>query len=265
MAWKVSQYYVGFLLLICFSRTARSFSPCCGLSSVGRRESHLWLAADAKSGEEKPAKPQSNEERLYSLLSYLDTYNGDRLPCGLDCTEKEQKVVAAVLADLEKDDASNLLPSKKGKIVFDDLYGDWDLLYTSSRTMLINKSLSGLGRSSSTMANFSGLIQKFGGNKFLGKIEFIETIGAGEDAVPVSVVGEWLLSPETDIFTGAPTTSIDVDPSTITYGPSENAANDWSSLGPIKRLDIVYFSDELMVSRGNANPESLFVWKRKEE
>jgi hypothetical protein len=88
------------------------------------------------------------------LVDYLDSlYNkdntNDRLPCGLDCTEKERLHVSTLVNQLL------LQPENKanGNVVpVADILGDWNLLYTSSRTMMINKSLSGLGRSESDLA-----------------------------------------------------------------------------------------------------------------
>ena len=72
------------------------------------------------------------------------------------------------------------------------------------------------------------------------------------------VVGQ----PETDPFSGRPTTGIEVIPERVVYGPVNNKADDWSSLGPIKRLDLVYLSSDVMISRVNVNPEYFFIWQR---
>lgn len=87
------------------------------------------------------------------------------MPCGLDANEKEQDLVASVIAEVEQDQDHNLVVQQNGKITFDNLKGDWKLLYTSSRAMTINKSLSGLGRSSSEYSQLVSLVQKLGGNK----------------------------------------------------------------------------------------------------
>ena len=100
-------------------------------------------------------------------------------------------------------------------------------------------------------------------SRFLGTVEFLELFGQDEDAMlEVSITGEWYTKPEINIFTNEPTTCIAVDPERVVYGPSSNKADDWSSLGPIKRLDLLYLSKDIMISRGNVNPESLFVWQR---
>ena len=84
----------------------------------------------------------------------------------------------------------------------------------------------------------------------------------GESALEVFVTGEWFTKPGTNIFTRQPTTSIAIDPENVAFGLGNNKADDWSSLGPIKLLDLLYLSQDLMISRGSVNPKSLFVWKR---
>jgi hypothetical protein len=104
-------------------------------------------------------------------------------------------------------------------------------------------------------------------NRFLGTVEFVELFGGTankeeEPTLEVRITGEWYPKAESNLFTGQPTTAIVVDPEKVLYGPSSNSAADWSRLGPIKLLDLLYLSDKIMVSRGNVNPESLFVWQR---
>jgi len=96
----------------------------------------------------------------------------------------------------------------------------------------------------------------------LGQAEFIEQFGQGEDGLQVSIPGEWFTKAETNYYTGQPTTTIEVDPDRVIYGPSNNNADDWSSLGPIKRCDLIYLSRDMMISRVNVNPEYFFVWQR---
>jgi hypothetical protein len=94
-------------------------------------------------------------------------------------------------------------------------------------------------------------------------VEFVEQFGrTGEDGLQVFVPGEWYTKPQTNLFTGAPTTSIVIDPKRVIYGPANNNADDWNSLGPIKLLDLVYLSQDMMISRVNVNPEAVFVWQR---
>jgi hypothetical protein len=101
------------------------------------------------------------------LLDYLDTLyskNNDRLPCGLDCTEKERLQVSNMVNHLLEESSSS---NKANNVKAADIVGEWNLLYTSSRTMMINKSLSGLGRSESDMAKVASIRQKLSGTKYV--------------------------------------------------------------------------------------------------
>ena len=238
---------------------------------IPARSQCRWSPLCASEEASKAEATTLQQDRLRSLLNYVHTYENDpnKLPCGLDCSEKERELVAAVIKEVEEDSDNNLVTIQRGTIEADDLFGDWSLLYTSSPAMLINKSLSGLGRSESNIANFKSLVQKLGGNKFLGDVEFVERFegskGEEEDeelaSLDVSITGEWFTRSEQNPLTGAPNTAIEIQPETIVYGPKANA-KEWASLGPIKRLDIIYLSDDFMISRGSVNLESLFVWER---
>jgi hypothetical protein len=205
----------------------------------------------------------SLKENLLQVLSDLDSKH--ELPCGLGCTDKERVIVSNMIDDLCAD-PSNILVQKNGKIDVKDVLGEWDLLYTSSRTMVINKSLSGMGRSSSDSAHMATLRKTFTGSKYLGFVEYVETFAsaAGNDAASfdVTISGEWMLQPESNPFTGEPTTAIRVDPEIVKYGPTSNKADNWGSLGPIKLLDILYMGTDLHITRNNVNPDTLFVFQR---
>jgi hypothetical protein len=90
------------------------------------------------------SQQQRQEDRLLSLLSFIQNREKGRLSCGLDAKENEQELVATVIGQVEQDVSLNKVILQSGKITFQDLVGDWKLLYTSSRAMIINKSLSGL-------------------------------------------------------------------------------------------------------------------------
>lgn len=198
------------------------------------------------------------------LLEYLETINSDpsRLPCGIEVTEAESQQAEQLIQQTVQSDASEHLSRKaNAQIVAKDVIGAWELVYTSSRTFRINKSLSGLGRSSSDMANFSRLTMILSGSKFLGYVEFDERIG---DSVRVSIKGEFELQDERDPYDNTPTKAIRCDLESVSYGVTTNSADDWSSLGPVKLMDILYLDTSLLLCRGNVNPETLFVWQRVE-
>lgn len=98
--------------------------------------------------------------------------------------------------------------------------------------------------------------------RYLGFIEFVERLGSGETALDVVISGEWMLQPERDLDTGAPITAIRADLETVVYGPSTNNAQDWSSLGPVKLLDIIYMDEDLQILRGSVNTDTIFVYQR---
>jgi hypothetical protein len=86
-------------------------------------------------------------------------------------------------------------------------------------------------------------------NRFLGTVEYIEKFfGAeAESAFDVTITGEWFLQGERNPFTGSPITAIRIDLEKVMYGSTTNQAEQWDSLGPIKFLDIIYFSPNLKI------------------
>jgi hypothetical protein len=109
--------------------------------------------------EDQRSLPDTQEE-LLSLLSDIQSVP-NKLPCGMDCTDKEREIIAKIVSDLEAE-PNNLVLKNNGKIATTDLIGDWDLLYTNSKGIIMNKSLSGL---SSEKAKFSGVRQRLTGSK----------------------------------------------------------------------------------------------------
>ena len=101
-------------------------------------------------------------------------------------------------------------------------------------------------------------------DRFQGQAEFVEQFGEkeGEEGLTVSIPGEWFTEPGTNPFSGFPTTTIEIDPKKVIYGPLNSPADDWSSLGPIKQLDLIYLSEKIMISRVKVNPDYLFIWQR---
>lgn len=122
------------------------------------------LFEDDEEEETKASQPPANEAKS-QLLAVLEEINSDteRLPCGLESTEREEKVVVDVVNELEKS-PSNVLTQKQGKIQLTDLAGSWELLYSSSSAMKFNKGLSGLGGSVPN-GRFAGLIQNLQASK----------------------------------------------------------------------------------------------------
>ena len=87
-----------------------------------------------------------------------------RLPCGMECTDEERGTIATLVSDMEAS-PENVVVQQNGKITVKEILGDWELLYTNSKAMIINKSLSGLMESPGTKADFSGVRQRYTGSK----------------------------------------------------------------------------------------------------
>ena len=208
-------------------------------------------------------------EELLSAISAIDDEPLTVLPCGLDCKDSTREEISELITQLRQSDA-NLVKKNGGVVEVKSLLGTWSLLYTSSLTMIINKSLSGLGRSTSDTANFSGLTQTLSGTKYFGECRFVETIDAGDDdgtSIEVVVDGEWELKDGADPDTGERVTILKADPITLEYPGNKAKADDWSSLGSIKFLDIICLIDDCMVLRGITltGEESIFVWRKVSE
>lgn len=254
---------------------------------------------------------------LIEFLEYLQSLNcdsddgrvnvGERRPWGLDCSDKERDQIlenVQALLDMDNNSNSNNLIAGgnasnnriwSAKDLTQHILGTWDLKYTNSRTMIINKSLSGLGRSTSDLAFNLGLQMIMTGTYYAGKAEFLESFGTtgsdsdGNDSddsddgndntdtgtssavtmIQATVTGEWILETGTrvDYKTGRPSVSLRVEVETIAYGSantkSTSGADQWDSLSPIKLVDVLYLDRELMVLRGYANKEALFVYTRQ--
>jgi hypothetical protein len=124
----------------------------------------LFEDVDGDDEEEEQAAKATNEVKR-QLLALLEEINSDneRLPCGLESTEREEKVVMDIVNQLEQA-PSNLVQQKQGKIQLTDVAGSWELLYSSSSAMKFNKGLSGLGGSVPN-GKFAGLIQNLQASK----------------------------------------------------------------------------------------------------
>lgn len=259
---------------------------------------------EAKSNPNNTEIESSNSNTKQDLVSFLEEVqnrncdsedrpidDGKRRPWGLDCSDKERKVVLELIEGLLAETSnSNVLTNSNNrglpmsaKDLTKYVLGTWDLKYTSSRSMIINKSLSGLGRSTSKLARNLGLQMTLTGSYYAGRAEFVETFGsAGGDTndddeendsdsdmdtvlLQATVTGEWILESGTrmDYKTGLPSVSLRVEVETIAYGPTKSDAEQWDSLSPIKLLDVLYLDENLLVLRGNANLDAMFVYTRR--
>eukprot|EP00977_Amphora_coffeiformis_P004580 scaffold987_cov183-Amphora_coffeaeformis.AAC.8 len=198
------------------------------------------------------------------LLRALNVMNNDeeRLPCGLESTEKEEKLILDLVTEIEKE-KTNLVRLREGDVEPSDLSGEWEMLYTSSSAMKFNKGLSGIGGSFPN-GKFGGLKQILKATAVMSDVEYREFIEVNPSASSfnVKIDGFWDLRKSTSLFTGEPSIVLSVEPNRVTYGPTSTRADHWKSLGPMNLLDVTYLDDEIRIMRGNTSVETIFVFKR---
>ena len=216
----------------------------------------------------EPSESQaSSASRKTDLLNVLAELNDDpeMLPCGLECTEPEQRAIRGLVEDIESG-PGNLVRLKQGAIELSDLAGTWELLYSSSSAMSYNRGLSGLGGSFPN-GKFGGVKQRLSVSKVTSDVEYLERINVvpSSASFDVRVTGDWGLSTSVSLFTGEPSTVLTVVPDRVTYGPTTTKADHWKSLGPLNMLDITYLDDDLRIMRGNTSTDTIFVFRRTEK
>eukprot|EP00977_Amphora_coffeiformis_P003020 scaffold574_cov190-Amphora_coffeaeformis.AAC.10 len=197
---------------------------------------------DGEEGNDSVVSSSSPKENLLHYLERFTDTTWGRLPCGLECTEAERATVLDLITQVVVQDVdnNNYIQPTNNRVVNDkDLLGTWNLLYTSSRTMRINKSLSGLGRSESTLANVASISKTYTGTKYLGFVQYVERIGTTTDGFDVTMAGEWMFEPSTDPFTGNSLMAMRLDLRSVEYAGTKQKGETWASLGPIKLMDIV--------------------------
>ena len=198
------------------------------------------------------------------LLRALNVMNNDeeRLPCGLESTEREAKLILDLVTEIEKE-SSNLIRIKEGNVAPSDLAGEWEMLYTSSSAMKFNKGLSGLGGSFPN-GKFGGLKQTLKATAVLSDVEYNEFIEVTPSASSfnVKIDGNWDLRRSVSLFTGDPSIVLSVEPNRVTYGPTSTRADHWKSLGPMNMLDVTYLDADIRIMRGNTAVDTVFIFKR---
>jgi len=255
-----------FLLPKTFVAAPQAFSPLPFLSRARSVISGVTLCSSSESS--GSAESPSLRNDLFSLLSDANDVSSGLLPAGLECDDRTRDKIQACVEALEgEDDGSNLVRAMGGRVDVKELVGDWALVYTNSNTMVINRGLSGLGRSESDSAKFGSLTQKLRGSKFLANVEYIERIDTGDDEsdFDVTVTGEFEVKGGTiNALTGGPCAVMRCDLESLSYGMSRNKAAGWASLGPVKMTDIVYLSEgkDLYIARGHVKNDSIFIWRR---
>jgi hypothetical protein len=198
-----------------------------------------------------------------ALLNMLDDLSDpDLLPCGLDCSEAEQREILKLVSDLERQ-PGNMVRASGGDIDIRELNGSWDLLYSSSSAIRFNKGLSGLGASFPN-GRFGGLRQVLTSTKFVSDVEYVERIEVNPSAASfdVTVTGDWDLRRSVSLFTGEPSLVMTIQPGRVTYGLTSMKADHWKSLGPMNMLDITFLDKDLRVMRGNTAVDTIFIFRR---
>jgi hypothetical protein len=213
---------------------------------------------------EEEVPEQTGNQLKQELLDTIVVVSSDkdRLACGLECSEIEQRQVLSLITELEQR-STNTIRQKQGAVYDTDLAGTWELLYSSSSAMLYNKGLSGLGGSFPN-GKFGGLTQKLQTSKYTTDVEYLERIDVTPSSASfdVKVTGDWDLRTSISIFTGEPSLVMTVEPDRVTYGPTSTRADHWKSLGPLNMLDVSYLDDDLRIMRGNTSIETVFVFRR---
>lgn len=212
---------------------------------------------------ESPPDSSESEKIKEDLLAFLDIIiEDDALPCGLECSEKDQKQILNIIQALEAQ-PTNLIEVKNGNIQLSDLAGTWELLYSSSAAMKFNQGLSGLGGSIPN-GKFGGLKQTLQSSKFLTDVEYKERIEVipSSASFDVTVTGNWDIRSSVSLFTGKPSIIIEVEPDRVNYGPTSTRADHWKSLGPMNMLDLTYLDEDFRVMRGCTSADTVFLFKR---
>jgi len=147
--------------------------------------------------------------------------------------------------------------------VEDVLVGEWELVYTTSRSMKYNSGLTGLGNTL-PQAELLGVSQTISLDNFdsydVYTTEKLLTLGRNLDAV---IDGTWELLSTYSIMTGEPVLTMNIEPIRIKYGTlSDSMETGWKGARVLNRCEVIYLDDEIRVMKGGSN-DCFFVWYRK--
>lgn len=206
------------------------------------------------------------KEELLELLEVVvgskavDEGGANKMPCGLESTETEQERVLEIVTELEQE-PYNIIMIQGGRATRADIQGNWELVYSSSSTMLYNEGLSGLAGG---LTRFGGVEQNLINTKYIQDVEYKEKIVAKLGAKPYDIVitGDWDLRIEESIFTGKPSCIMSVTPDRVKYAGKNDKADHWKSLGPMNLLQLSYLDEDYRIMRGSTSTDTLFIWRR---
>lgn len=147
----------------------------------------------------------------------------------------------------------------------DVLVGEWELVYTTSRSMKYNSGLTGLCNTL-PQAELLGVTQTISLDNFdsydVYTNERLMTLGKNFDAV---IDGTWELLSTYAIMTGEPVLTLNIEPIRIKYGAlTDSMETGWKGARVLNRCEVVYLDDDMRVMKGGSN-DCFFVWYRKEE
>ncbi|EKU23329.1 hypothetical protein NGA_0031802 [Nannochloropsis gaditana CCMP526] len=217
-------------------------------------------AAQAKEAEPEglrivgPAKPQLKEMLASVLLA------------GLLEEDKALDDYVGALVEAMLDEEANL--AARDELEITDLQkameGEWELAYSTSRTMRYNRGLSGLGKSLPKV-EFLGFSQSIAVNGFALETVYTERLRTLGRDLNVVVEGAWELKDVVSIMSGELCLIMDVLPATITYGfMRERIETGWKGVRVLNRCELLYLDEDLRVMKGQSS-DSYFVFSRRTE
>lgn len=214
--------------------------------------------AEAPIAAESPAAARAELEGLLRSVEFAGLLDPD------DANVKTRDEAVAALVEAMLDDEANL--AVRDDLEIADLEkaieGDWDLAYSTSRTMRFNRGLSGLG-SSLPKAEFLGFEQRIVVNGYAFETVYTEKLKTLGRPLDVVVEGAWELKDVVSIMDGEVCLIMDVLPAQIQYGfITERLETGWKGVRVLNRCELLYLDEQLRIMKGQSN-DSYFVFKRK--
>ncbi|KAM3576866.1 hypothetical protein VYU27_001232 [Nannochloropsis oceanica] len=217
-------------------------------------------AAAAQSKAEEPEAMQVVGPAKPQLLEVLGSIKFAGL---LDDDKATDEYVAALVEAMIEEDA-NLAVQDELEIaeLQKAMEGDWDLAYSTSRTMRYNRGLSGLGKSL-PQAEFVAFRQSIAVNGYAFETVYTEKLKTLGRELDVVVEGAWELKDVVSIMDGELCLIMDVLPATIKYGfMNERIETGWKGVRVLNRCELLYLDQDTRVMKGQSS-DSYFVFRRR--
>jgi hypothetical protein len=207
--------------------------------------------------------PAAARAELVSLLENVQ-FAGLLDPDDANVKARDEAVAALVEAMLDAEENVAVRDDLEISELEKAIEGDWDLVYTTSRTMRFNRGLSGLG-SSLPKAEFLGFEQKIVVNGYAFETVYTERLKTLGRPLDVVVEGAWELKDVVSIMDGEVCLTMDVLPAIIKYGfITERLETGWKGVRVLNRCELLYLDPKLRVMKGQSN-DSYFVFRRKQQ